>query len=98
MFSAMYSGDEPEDVITEVPVKKSKTTKKDPNIKVTEEVKEIRATLQMPFEIHKKIKIMAHWELTSLKDIINKALEETIVQYEKTHGELVSVPKSQKKK
>lgn len=61
-------------------------------------IHEIRVTLQMPAELHKKIKIMAHWELTSLKDIINASLEATVLEYEKTHGQLANVPKSQRGK
>jgi hypothetical protein len=59
---------------------------------------EVRVTLLMNRETHEKIKIMAHWELTSLKDIINTSLEATIVEYERTHGQLANVPKSQRKK
>jgi len=53
-----------------------------------------RVTTQIDKELYSKVKIMAHWELTTITDIINSALSKTVVQYEKTHGELVKVPKS----
>src|SRR6187431_2844451 len=56
------------------------------NEKEKEISNEVRVTLQMEKEIHKKVKIMAHWELTTLKDIVNSSLEKTISEYEKTHG------------
>jgi len=74
-----------EEIETKKPVEKAKK-------EVTEY--NSRVTLLTSKEIHKKIKIMAHHELTTLTDIINSALKKTITQYEKSHGELISVPKS----
>lgn len=57
---------------------------------------EDRITLIMPRDLYQKIKVMAHWELTTMKEIINNSLEKTVKDYEKTHGELNQVPKSKK--
>jgi len=63
-----------------------------------EQTKEKRTTLEMPAILHEKLKIMAHWELADLKEIITSSLEKTVSEYEKEHGELKRVPKSQRKK
>lgn len=83
-------------IVPKVQIEKPIKQKDEPKKEVSEYTS--RITLLTSDEIHKKMKIMAHHELTTLTDLINSALKKTIVQYEKTHGELVMIPKSQKKK
>lgn len=96
----LIGDDEPEQPTfnQNIEVGKKAVTSKIPAIKdeETELTHEIRVTLQMPFELHQKIKIMAHWELSSLKNVINEALTKTVAEYEDTHGQLVAKPKSEK--
>lgn len=79
----------------EIQPKKEKRIKDKPS-ETVDYSEEIRVTLQMPKELHQKVKIMANFEFSTIKDVINESLKKTIGQYEKTHGELVKVPKSKK--
>ena len=81
-FSALFNGETPEETASQPKAEKP--------------TNEVRVTHQMDAELHKKIKIMANFEFTTLKDIINTALQKTVAEYEETHGELVKVPKSKK--
>jgi hypothetical protein len=62
-----------------------------------ETVKEKRTNIEMPLALHEKLTIMANWEFSSIKEIINASVEKTVAEYEKEHGELKRVPKSQRK-
>lgn len=53
---------------------------------------ETRATFIVNEELLEKIKAIAYWERELIKDIINKALQETVDNYEKKHGKII--PKS----
>lgn len=86
-FAGIFNGNDAEETVTEIVA--ATEPKKNDNC--------IRMTFLLDADLHEKIKIMAHWELTTLKDVLNSAVEKTVAVYEKEHGALISVPKSQKK-
>jgi hypothetical protein len=94
-FEGIFSGDAPEE--KEIKKEQSIPTKKSEPNTIDKSPKEIRVTLQIDSELHQKVKIMAHWELTTLKEVIGLALQKTVDEYEKTHGVLARVPKSKNK-
>lgn len=55
--------------------------------------KEIRATFIIN-EVHlEKLKAIAYWERSLIKDVINASLEQTIAKYEGVNGEIKLIPK-----
>lgn len=54
---------------------------------------ETRATLIVNEEVLEKLKAIAYWERTLIKDVVNEALEESVKRYEKKHGEIQPIPK-----
>jgi len=54
---------------------------------------ETRATLIVNEDVLEKLKAIAYWERTLIKDVVNEALEEAVKRYEKKHGEIQPVPK-----
>jgi hypothetical protein len=93
-FAGIFSGND----APIAPVKNAKIEKKAPIKQPEQAVNEKRTNIEMPLVLHEKLTIMAHLEFSTIKRIINEAVEKTIVQYEKTHGELKRVPKSQRTK
>lgn len=55
--------------------------------------KETRATFIVNEDLLEKMKAVAYWDRVLIKDIINQALEEHIVRYEKKNGEIKAMPK-----
>jgi hypothetical protein len=55
--------------------------------------KETRATFIVNEDLLEKLKAQAYWDRILIKDIINQALEEHIIRYEKKNGEIKTVPK-----
>ncbi len=54
---------------------------------------ETRATFIVKEDLLEKLKALAYWERLMIKDVINKALEETIESYEAKNGKIKAVPK-----
>jgi len=53
---------------------------------------EVRATFIVKENLLDKIKNIAYWERTMIKDIINESLLESITKYEKTKGKIKPIP------
>jgi hypothetical protein len=56
-------------------------------------VNETRATFIVNEELLDKLKAIAYWERTLIKDEINKALEDRLEKYEKKNGAVKPIPK-----
>lgn len=54
---------------------------------------ETRATFIVREDLLEKVKKLAYWDRVLLKDVVNKALEAEVAQYEKKNGPLKPVPK-----
>jgi hypothetical protein len=54
---------------------------------------ETRATFIVKEMLLEKLKAMAYWERTLIKDIVDKALHNTISQYENKNGIIKPIPK-----
>ena len=54
---------------------------------------ETRATFIVNEELLEKVKAIAYWERLLFKEVINKALEETVAKYEKKSGSIKPIPK-----
>lgn len=55
--------------------------------------KETRATFIVKEELLDKFKAIAYWERVLIKDVVNTALQDAIIKYEKKNGELKTIPK-----
>jgi hypothetical protein len=54
---------------------------------------ETRATFIVNEDLLEKVKAIAYWERLLFKEVINKALEETVAKYEKKSGAIKPIPK-----
>ncbi len=54
---------------------------------------ETRATFIINEELLEKLKAIAYWDRILIKDVVNTALQETIVKYEKKNGDIKPIPK-----
>lgn len=54
---------------------------------------ETRATFIINEEILEKIKAIAYWDRLLIKDVVNGALQDMIVNYEKKNGDIKPIPK-----
>jgi hypothetical protein len=54
---------------------------------------EVRATFIVQEELLEKLKAIAYWDRALIKDVVNRALQETIEKYEKKNGPVKAVPK-----
>ena len=54
---------------------------------------ETRATFIVNEDLLEKLKAVAYWDRVMIKDVINTALEETVVRYEKKNGKVKPIPK-----
>ena len=54
---------------------------------------ETRATFIVREELLDKLKAIAYWDRVLIKDVINTALQEAVVRYEKKSGEIKPIPK-----
>ena len=54
---------------------------------------ETRATFIINEELLEKLKAIAYWDRVLIKDVINTALQEIIVKYEKKSGVIKPIPK-----
>jgi len=55
---------------------------------------ENRYTFILKDELVDKTKAMAYWERLMIKDVVNSALEEAVVKYEKKNGSIKPIPKT----
>lgn len=55
--------------------------------------KETRATFIVQEDLLEKMKAVAYWDRTLIKDIVNNAFEDYLTRYEKKNGEVKEVPK-----
>jgi hypothetical protein len=54
---------------------------------------ETRATFIVNIDLLEKLKAIAYWERTQIKEVINKALEEVVAKYERKNGDVQPKPK-----
>ena len=54
---------------------------------------EIRATFILNEDILDKIKAMAYWDRLLIKDVLNNALQDAIIKFEKKNGNIKPIPK-----
>ena len=54
---------------------------------------ETRATFIVREELLEKLKAIAYWDRVLIKEVIDKALEEAVVKYEKKNGIVKALPK-----
>ena len=54
---------------------------------------EVRATFIVNEEILEKLKAIAYWDRELIKEVVNRALEDAILRYEKKSGEIKPIPK-----
>ena len=54
---------------------------------------ETRATFIVNEDLLEKLKAIAYWERSLIKDVINTALQDTVVKYEKKSGAVKPIPK-----
>lgn len=54
---------------------------------------ETRATFIINEGLLEKLKAMAYWERSLIKDVVNEALQEAVAKYEKVTGEIKPIPK-----
>ena len=53
---------------------------------------EIRATFIVREDLLEKLKAIAYWDRTLIKEVVDKALEEAVVKYEKKNGAIKPIP------
>jgi hypothetical protein len=54
---------------------------------------ETRATFIINEELLEKLKAIAYWDRSLIKDVVNTALQDAINKYEKKSGEIKPIPK-----
>jgi len=84
-------GDQPEKAKRGRPVTQTKEITKSSQEGTKEN--ETRATFIMNEELLEKLKAIAYWDRVLIKEVINTALQETIVKYEKKNGAIKPIPK-----
>ena len=84
-------GDQPEKPKRGRPVTQTKEITKSSQEGTKEN--ETRATFIVNEELLEKLKAIAYWDRVLIKDVINTALLEAVVKYEKKNGEIKPIPK-----
>ena len=84
-------GDQPEKPKRGRPVTQTKEITKSSQEGTKE--KETRATFIVNEELLEKLKAIAYWDRVLIKDVVNTALQEIVVKYEKKNGDIKSIPK-----
>lgn len=54
---------------------------------------ETRATFIINEELLDKLKAIAYWDRLLIKDVINTALQDIVIKYEKKNGDIKPIPK-----
>lgn len=84
-------GDQPEKPKRGRPVTQTKEITKSSQEGTKE--KETRATFIVNEELLDKLKAIAYWDRVLIKDVVNTALQEIVVKYEKKNGDIKPIPK-----
>lgn len=84
-------GDQPETPKRGRPVTQTKEITKSSQEGTKEN--ETRATFIINEELLEKLKAMAYWDRLLIKDVVNTALQDAIVKYEKKSGVINPIPK-----
>ena len=84
-------GDQPDKVKRGRPVTQTKEITKSSQEGTKEN--ETRATFIINEDLLEKLKAIAYWDRVLIKDVINTALQEIIVKYEKKSGVIKPIPK-----
>lgn len=84
-------GDQPEKPKRGRPVTQTKEITKSSQEGTKEN--ETRATFIINEELLDKLKAIAYWDRVLIKDVVNTALQETVVKYEKKSGDIKPIPK-----
>ena len=84
-------GDQPEKPKRGRPVTQTKEITKSSQEGTKEN--ETRATFIINEELLEKLKAIAYWDRVLIKDVVNTALQEAVVEYEKKNGDIKPIPK-----
>jgi hypothetical protein len=84
-------GDQPEKPKRGRPVTQTKEITKSSQEGTKEN--ETRATFIINEELLDKLKAIAYWDRVLIKDVVNTALQEAVVKYEKKSGAIKPIPK-----
>ena len=84
-------GDQPEKPKRGRPVTQTKEITKSSQEGTKEN--ETRATFIVNEELLDKLKAIAYWDRVLIKDVVNTALQEIVVKYEKKNGDIKPIPK-----
>jgi hypothetical protein len=84
-------GDQPEKPKRGRPVTQTKEITKSSQEGTKEN--ETRATFIINEELLDKLKAIAYWDRVLIKDVVNTALQEIVVKYEKKNGDIKPIPK-----
>jgi hypothetical protein len=84
-------GDQPEKLKRGRPVTQTKEITKSSQEGTKEN--ETRATFIINEELLEKLKAIAYWDRVLIKDVVNTALQEAVVEYEKKNGDIKPIPK-----
>ena len=84
-------GDQPEKPKRGRPVTQTKEITKSSQEGTKEN--ETRATFIINEELLDKLKAIAYWDRVLIKDVVNTALQEAVVKYEKKNGDIKPIPK-----
>ena len=84
-------GDQPEKPKRGRPVTQTKEITKSSQEGTKE--KETRATFIVNEDLLEKLKAIAYWDRALIKDVVNTALQEIVVKYEKKNGDIKPIPK-----
>jgi len=83
-------GDQPEKPKRGRPVTQTKEITKSSQEGTKEN--ETRATFIINEELLEKLKAIAYWDRSLIKDVVNNALQEAVVKYEKKNGAINPIP------
>ena len=84
-------GDQPEKPKRGRPVTQTKEITKSSQEGTKEN--ETRATFIINEELLEKLKAIAYWDRSLIKEVVNNALQEAVVKYEKKNGDIKPIPK-----
>lgn len=84
-------GDQPEKPKRGRPVTQTKEITKSSQEGTKEN--ETRATFIINEELLEKLKAIAYWDRSLIKEVVNNALQEAVVKYEKKNGTIKPMPK-----
>ena len=84
-------GDQPEKPKRGRPVTQTKEITKSSQEGTKEN--ETRATFIVNEDLLEKLKAIAYWDRVLIKDVVNTALQEIVVKYEKKNGDIKPIPK-----